>query len=100
MSRIIKKDLISEVSNKTGFKTQDVANVVEAFLAEVVSQLSKGSIVALREFGTFDIRVSRRKVGRNPKQPETPIVIPDRHIVRFRPSGQLESSVAALPVNA
>lgn len=99
MSRVIKKDLIVEVSNKTGVKAQDVNLVVEAFMKEVAAQLSKGSIVALREFGTFDIRVSRRKVGRNPKQPEVAIPIPDRHIIRFRPSGQLEASVAALPVN-
>lgn len=98
MSRIIKKDLITEVSNKTGIKCQNVAIIVESFLDGIVTHLSKGSIVALREFGTFDIRVSRRKVGRNPKEPETPIMIPDRHVVRFRPSGHLEASVGDLPV--
>ncbi len=98
MSRVIKKDLIAEISNKTGIKSQNVAAIVESFLDGIVTHLSQGSIVALREFGTFDIRVSRRKVGRNPKQPEKPIVIPDRHVVRFRPSGHLETSVGDLPV--
>lgn len=98
MSRVIKKDLIAEISNKTGLKTADVALVVESFLEQTAAHLSRGCVVALREFGTFDIRISRRKVGRNPKQPEIPIQIPDRHIVRFRPSGQLEDVVASIPV--
>jgi hypothetical protein len=44
--------------------------------------------------------VSRRKIGRNPKRPDVPIVIPDRHVVRFRPGGKLETLVAAVPVPA
>jgi nucleoid DNA-binding protein len=100
MSRVIKKDLISQVSNKTGLKTQDVTLVIESFLDEVASHLGRGTIVALREFGTFDIRVSREKIGRNPKEPTVPIHIPARNNVRFRPGDKLESSVASLPVQS
>jgi nucleoid DNA-binding protein len=100
MSRVIKKDLISQVSNKTGLKTQEVTLVVESFLDEVATNLGRGSVVALREFGTFDIRVSSVKVGRNPKQPSVPIHIPARNTVRFRPGGRLENTLAALPVKA
>ena len=100
MSRVIKKDLISKVSNKTGLKTQDVTLVIESFLDEVATQLGRGTIVALREFGTFDIRVSSAKVGRNPKEPSVAIQIPARNTVRFRPGGKLETTLAALPVKA
>ncbi len=100
MSRVIKKDLISQVSNKTGLKTQDVTLVIESFLDEVAAQLGRGTVVALREFGTFDIRVSSAKVGRNPKEPSVAIQIPARNTVRFRPGGKLENNLAALPVKA
>ena len=100
MPRVIKKDLISKVSNKTGLKTQDVTLVIESFLDEVAAQLGRGTIVALREFGTFDIRVSSAKVGRNPKEPSVAIQIPARNTVRFRPGGKLETTLAALPVKA
>jgi DNA-binding protein HU-beta/integration host factor subunit alpha len=56
--------------------------------------------VALREFGTFDLRVSSAKVGRNPKEPSVAIQIPARNTVRFRPGGKLENNLAALPVKA
>ena len=100
MSRVIKKDLISQVSKKTGLKIQNVTLVLESFLDEVATQLGRGTVVALREFGTFDIRVSSEKVGRNPKQPSVPIHIPARNTVRFRPGGRLENTLAALPVKA
>ena len=100
MARVIRKDLIAEISNKTGVKHQDVARIVDAFLDGLVDHLGQGEVVALRDFGTFDLRVSRRKIGRNPKRPDVPIIIPDRHVLRFRPGGKLETLVSSVPVQA
>ncbi len=98
MARVIRKDLIAEISNKTGAKHQDVARILDAFLDGLVDHLGQGKVVALRDFGTFDLRVSRRKIGRNPKRPDVPIVIPDRHVLRFRPGGKLEALVSSVPI--
>lgn len=98
MPRLVKKDFIIEISNKTGLTHQDVSTVLESFLDGVMDHLGSGNAVALRDFGTFDLRVSRRKLGRNPRQPEKTIPIPDKHIVRFRPSGKFEEVAAAVPV--
>lgn len=98
MLRVAKKDLIIEISDKTGMKHEDVSRVVEGFLGGIAKHLGQGHSVALREFGTFELRVSRRKVGRNPKQPDVTIHIPDRTVVRFRPGQSLEESVAAVPL--
>lgn len=100
MARVIRKELIAEVSNKTGAKHQDVSKIIDAFLDRLVDHLGQGKVVALRDFGTFDLRVSRRKIGRNPKRPDVPIIIPDRHVIRFRPGGKLEALVSAVPVRA
>ena len=98
MARVIKKELIVEVSNKTGLKHSDVSLVIEEFLATITNHLGDGRAVALRDFGTLDLRVSRRKLGRNPRRPETPIHIPDKHVVRFKPGGKLETLVASVPI--
>jgi nucleoid DNA-binding protein len=79
-------------------KHQDVSKILEAFLDSLVDHLGQGKVVALRDFGTFDLRVFRQKVGRNPKRPDVPIIIPDRHVIRFRPGGKLEALVASVPV--
>ena len=98
MGRVIKKELIVEVSDKTGIKHSDVSAVIEEFLKAVTTHLGEGRAVALRDFGTIDLRVSRRKLGRNPRRPETPIYIPDKHVVRFKPGGKLETLVASVPI--
>ncbi|MBL9129577.1 MAG: HU family DNA-binding protein [Verrucomicrobiaceae bacterium] len=98
MSRVIRRDLIVEVSNKTGIKHQDVATVIDTLLESIMTHLGQGHDVALREFGTFDLRVSRRKIGRNPKQPKVTIHIPDKHVIRFKPGAKLEEMAAAVPV--
>lgn len=98
MARVIKRELIVEVSNKTGIKHQEVTLVIEAFLESIMDHMGQGKAIALRDFGTLDLRVSRRKVGRNPRRPETPIPIPDKHVVRFRPGAKLGALAAAVAV--
>ena len=99
MARVIKKELIVEVSNKTGLKHSEVTVVIEEFLSAITNHLGAGHAVALRDFGTLELRVSRRKLGRNPRRPETPIHIPDKNVVRFRPGGKLERLVASVPID-
>ena len=98
MATITKKDLVAELSNATGIKHADTLAMVEAFMELVSKNLAEGNEVTLRTFGTFDLRVARGKVGRNPKQPNSEVMIPDRCVVRFKPSKELKSRVAALSV--
>lgn len=98
MTTITKKDLVAELSNATGIKHADTLAMVEAFMELVSKNLAEGNEVTLRTFGTFDLRVARGKIGRNPKQPNSEVMIPDRCVVRFKPSKELKSRVAALSV--
>lgn len=98
MDRVIKKDLIVEVSDITGIKHQDVELVIESFLERITEYLGNGGTIAIREFGTFDLRVARGKPGRNPKRPETPIMIPERYVARFRPAGKMKKRISEIPV--
>jgi nucleoid DNA-binding protein len=98
MTTITKKDLVTELSNATGIKHADTLAMVESFMELVSRNLAEGNEVTLRTFGTFDLRVARGKIGRNPKQPNSEVQIPDRYVVRFKPSKELKSRVAALSV--
>jgi nucleoid DNA-binding protein len=40
--------------------------------------------VEFREFGVFTTRLTKQRVGRNPKKPEQEVVIPPRAIVKFK----------------
>jgi hypothetical protein len=43
--------------------------------------------------------VAKGKVGRNPKQPNSDVMIPDRCVVRFKPSKELKIRVASVPIH-
>ena len=98
MATITKKELVSELSDATGAKNADMLVFVETFMELVSKHLADGDEITLRTFGTFDLRVARGKVGRNPKQQNSEVMIPERCVVRFKPSKELKSHVAALAV--
>ncbi|WP_395716231.1 HU family DNA-binding protein [Prosthecobacter sp.] len=98
MSTITKKELVTELSDITGAKHADCLKMIEAFMELVSKHLAEGNEITLRTFGTFDLRVARGKIGRNPKQPNSEVMIPDRCVVRFKPSKELKSKVASLSV--
>jgi len=52
--------------------------------------------VTLRRFGTFEVRVSKAKVGRNPNKPGSEMRIPPRSVVRFKPGNELKLQVAGV----
>lgn len=99
MPTITKKELVTELSDITGSKHTDTLAMVEAFMELVSKHLAEGNEITLRTFGTFDLRVARGKIGRNPKQPNSEVMIPDRCVVRFKPSKELKSKVSAVSVD-
>ncbi|MEZ5387328.1 MAG: HU family DNA-binding protein [Prosthecobacter sp.] len=99
MATITKKELVTELSDKTGIKHSDVSLMLESFMELAVGHLAEGNEITLRTFGTFDLRVAKGKVGRNPKHPELEVMIPDRCVVRFRPSKELKARAAMVSVH-
>jgi nucleoid DNA-binding protein len=53
-------------------------------LARQWQQLGNGKGVEFREFGVFTTRLTKQRVGRNPKKPEQEVLIPPRAIVKFK----------------
>ena len=53
---MIKADLVSRLSSKTGVEKKVVSAVLESFMETVRLSLENGQNVYLREFGTFAIK--------------------------------------------
>lgn len=99
MANITKREIVSDLSDQTGLTQSDVSTMVDAFIQLMSKRLSEGNDVTFRTFGTFEVRVAKAKVGRNPNKPEDSVIIPDRCVVRFKPGRELKAVVAALPPN-
>ncbi|MCF7669561.1 MAG: integration host factor subunit beta [Verrucomicrobia bacterium] len=91
-----KRELIYRISNETGIVQQDVANIIQMSLDYITESLVAGERVEFRNFGVFDVKVRKPRVGRNPIQPEKDVPIPKRAVVRFRAGKEMRNDVAKL----
>ena len=58
--------------------------------------LATGKKVELRNFGVFEVKVRKARVGRNPNSPATDVRIPPRAVVKFKPGKEMRESVLKL----
>jgi len=91
-----KRDLVIRISNETEIVQLDVGKVVQSFFDTIGSALAKGQRVELRNFGAFDIKLHKGRVGRNPRIPELNFRIPARTVVKFKAGKVVRKDVAML----
>ena len=91
-----KRDLVVRISNDTGMIQQDVLAVVQRALDILAESLAQGQTVELRNFGVFEVKLRKARVGRNPNAPENDVRIPPRAVVKFKPGKQLRGEVLKL----
>ena len=89
---LTKKDLVNLVYMQLGFSKQISENLIDDFLATIVSNVKNEKKLKLSKFGTFSIRQKKSRVGRNPKTKETK-VISSRDVVLFKPSKEFKEFV-------
>lgn len=82
---VTKKKLIHSISQEKGIHAEDVRHVIQSFLDKMANCVSKGERVEFRGFGVFEVVERKGKIGRNPKKPNQPIVIPARRALKFTP---------------
>ena len=84
MSKLTKRDIVVSISNQTGMVQHQVFNVVQRTLDHITDSLARNVAVELRNFGVFQPRLTKPRVGRNPNQPGSSFVIPPRATVKFK----------------
>jgi DNA-binding protein HU-beta/integration host factor subunit alpha len=52
--------------------------------------------VELRNFGVFEVRTRKARVGRNPNNPTQTVQIPPRAVVKFKPGKIMSARVERL----
>ena len=77
-----KKELVKEVSKKTGFTLAESNNAINALLETITESLRSGESVYIRHFGSFLVkeRKARRSMNINTKKIMT---IPAKKVVKF-----------------
>lgn len=85
MPKLTKRDMVVSISAKAGTTQEQTFKVIQEVLDHITDSLANGRDVELRNFGVFEVRLTKSRVGRNPNKPETDVIIPARATVKFKP---------------
>ena len=91
-----KRDLVVRISKETNVIQTTVTDVVQKLFDYISEALASGEKVELRKFGVFEVKVSKPRVGRNPKAPEKDVLIPPRRVVKFKSGKDMREDVLRL----
>ena len=86
MAKLTKRDIVVAISNQTGMVQHQVFDVVQRTLDHITDSLANNVAVELRNFGVFQPRLTKPRVGRNPNEPGSSFVIPARATVDLQPT--------------
>jgi len=91
-----KRDLVVRISTETGIVQQHVLDVVQKTLDYIAEAVAQGKKVELRNFGVFEVKIRKARVGRNPNAPANDVRIPPRAVVKFKPGKEMREAVLQL----
>ncbi len=84
-----KAQLVDKIATQTATKKQ-AQEIVDTVLDSIRESLKKREDVAISGFGTFRVKQTKARTGRNPKTGET-IQIPAKKKIAFRASKDLKA---------
>jgi nucleoid DNA-binding protein len=79
-----KNKITKQIVKDTSISYKNSSNILDFFLGIVIEQSKKKS-VKLTGFGTFCIKITPKRIGRDPKSKKS-YIIPKLHKLNFKPS--------------
>jgi nucleoid DNA-binding protein len=88
-----KRELVVRIAEETNLSQLEVFSVVQKTLDYITESLEKGETIEFRDFGVFEIKIRKPRIGRNPNKPENTVIIPERRVVKFKPGKEMKAKV-------
>jgi len=87
-----KSELVDVVASKMNFSKSKAEEIVSLIFGTIQESLMRGDKVSIVSFGTFEVKTTNPRQGRNPKTGEA-IQIPAKRSVRFKAGKGLKEKV-------
>ena len=91
-----KKQIVDGILRDSDLTGKQVFDVVQRTLDSIAEALAQGRNVELRNFGVFEVKLTKGRVGRNPRRPGDTVQIPPRATVKFKAGKVLKQRVLLL----
>ena len=96
---LTKREIVQKNYESANFNHKYVTYIVQQTLECIQEGLISGKNVELRNFGVFELQVRKQRVGRNPNQPETDVVIPRRAVVKFKAGKEMKTGLEKIDLD-
>ena len=97
MATITKKELIDRIADRHGLKRVQVKRLIQAFLDEIIDELSNGNRLEFRDFGVFESKVRAARQAQNPKT-MAKVLVPPKRTVKFKVGRVMKSRLCEAPM--
>lgn len=91
-----KREMAITIAEKLDLTQAQVSDAIQMTLDMIAKELADGNKVELRNFGVFEVRTRKARVGRNPNQPDVDILIPECKIIKFRAGKILKDTLTVV----
>jgi nucleoid DNA-binding protein len=78
----------------------EVLAVIQKTLDHISLAMATNQKVELRNFGVFEVKLRKARVGRNPNRPAVDVPIPQRAVVKFKAGKEMREAVIKLTPSA
>ena len=86
---LTKQEIVNSIYMQIGYSKNIAENLLEDFFEIILNSLKKKNKVKIAKFGTFEVRFTKSRIGRNPKTKEKKIIT-ERKVILFKPSKELK----------
>jgi len=90
-----KRELVVRIAKETELTQHQVISVVQKTLDYITESLVKRENIEFRDFGVFEVATRKSRIGRNPNKPQDTVIIPERHVVKFKPGKEMKARISA-----
>ena len=94
-----KKDIANTIAMDSGITQIQAAQLVQQTLDAIANALRDGGRIELRDFGVFECKTRKARIGRNPKTGAS-VSIPEKVVVGFKAGKKMEETIQKSPIGA
>jgi nucleoid DNA-binding protein len=86
---MIKVDVVKQIAKKLDLKERDALEIVDTILESLKEVIVRDGRLEVRDFGVFQIKERKGRVGRNPKN-KVEYPIPPHRVVTFKSGKEIK----------
>ena len=87
-----KKNIVNNIFKKVGIPSSYAAKLVDDLIAILISNIYEKNCLKIKNFGTFNLKKKKKRIGRNPKNKNNHEILA-RNVVTFKAAVKLNKKV-------